>query len=89
MRIAIESSYGRELRKLPPDRAKAANESLKKFVVEPALPSLNFRPLRGLVGYFLINGRRGDRIVLRREGEDHYSAVDVGPHDNVLRRWNR
>lgn len=89
MRLAVEDSYVRELRKLPPDRARAANESLVKFVAEPALGSLNFRPLRGAAGYFLINGRRGDRIVLRREAEDGYAAVDVGPHDNVLRRWNR
>ncbi|XYD06699.1 hypothetical protein R1A27_15960 [Methylobacterium sp. NMS12] len=55
-----------------------------------SLPSLRFRAFEGgRPGYYLTNPNRGDRILLRKEADDLYVAVDVGPHDNVLRRWNR
>jgi hypothetical protein len=88
-RITIEPRFTDALKKLPPDRAKAAAQSLVKFSREPALPSLDFRPLSGRTAHYIINGKRGDRIILRRMADDHYAAVDVGPHDNVYRRWNR
>jgi hypothetical protein len=88
-RITVEAGFLRALDKLPPDRAKAAQDSLVKFMNEPALPRLDFRPLRSRQGYFLIDGKRGDRIILRRLAEGHFAAVDVGPHDNIYRRWNR
>ena len=56
---------------------------------EPRLPSLDFRSLAGAPGYYIIDARHGDRIILRGDGEDLYAAVDVGPHDNIYRRWNR
>ena len=56
---------------------------------EPSLPSLRFRPLQKLKGYYIISSVHGDRIILRKDGDNVYSAVDVGPHDNVYRRWNR
>ncbi len=53
------------------------------------LPSLDFRPLAGAAGYFIIDPHSGDRIILRKNAENDFSAVDVGPHDNLYRRWNR
>jgi hypothetical protein len=87
--LAFERTYVDAARKLPPDRRKAASEALVKFAREPALPSLKFRPLKGLAGHFIISAHRGDRIILRRDGPDSYAAIDVGPHDNVYRRMNR
>lgn len=89
VRVTVAPSFGKALQRLPPDRARAAAESLVKFSDEPALPRLDFRPLKGKSGTFIIDGKRGDRIVLRKIADDHYAAVDVGPHDNVYRRWNR
>lgn len=89
VRITVAPSFAKALGRLPPDRAKGAAESLVKFADEPALPGLDFRPLRGKQGYFIIDGRRGDRLILKKMAEDHYAAVDVGPHDNVYRRWTR
>lgn len=89
MRVTVEKSFNRELKKLPPDRQEAVLKALLKFQTTPNLPSLAFRPLTGAHGYFIINPHRGDRIILRKLGEDSYAAVDVGPHDNVYRRWNR
>lgn len=77
------------IRKLPPDRQQAAMDSLAKFIATPHLPRLDFRPLRSRQEHYLINGKRGDRIILQKETEDHYLAIDVGPHDNILRHWNR
>lgn len=88
-RVRPEPRFIQALRKLPPDRAKAAAETLVKFSEEPSLPSLAFRSLKGRPGYFIINARRGDRLILRREEDDLYAAVDVGPHDNIYRRWDR
>ena len=88
-RISPEATYLDAARKLPPDRKKAANAALVKFMSEPALPGLKFRPLESKKGFFIISSAHGDRIILRKDADDLYAAVDVGPHDNVYRRWNR
>ncbi|MGE8131489.1 hypothetical protein ACQKQD_31465 [Methylobacterium sp. NPDC080182] len=87
--LTVTSGFETGLRSLPPDRKKAAGRALLKFMEEPALPSLRLRAFEGRAGYYLINPNKGDRILLRKEADDLYVAVDVGPHDNVLRRWNR
>lgn len=88
-RVTVEKSFLDEAKKLPPDRRKAASATLTKFMTEPALTSLRFRPLERVKGFFIVSSAHGDRIILRRDGDDLYAAVDVGPHDNVYRRWNR
>lgn len=89
VRIVVESTFLDAATKLPPDRRKRAIKLLEKFALEPALPSLKFRPLEGAPGYFIINSAHGDRVIIRRDGDGSYAAVDVGPHDNIYRRWNR
>lgn len=89
VRVTVLPAFDDGLRSLPPDRKKAAGRALLKFMEEPGLPSLRLRAFEGRAGYYLINPNRGDRILLRKEADDHFVAVDVGPHDNVLRRWNR
>jgi mRNA-degrading endonuclease RelE of RelBE toxin-antitoxin system len=89
LRLSVEETYAKGLKSLPPDRRKAANAALMKFVADPSLPSLRFRPLRGRPNHFIINPTRGDRVILRKDADDLYAAVDVGPHDNVYRRWDR
>lgn len=88
-RITIEETFLDGAKKLPPDRRKAAGVALKRFAEEPALPGLKFRPLERARGYYIISSAHGDRVILRKDGEDLYAAVDVGPHDNVYRRGNR
>lgn len=89
LRVTIEPSFVRALKRLPPDRAKAAAATIERFMLEPALPRLDFRPLKSNPGYFIVDARRGDRLILRKDEEDLYAAVDIGPHDNIYRRWNR
>lgn len=89
VRITVLPSFEAGLRNLPPDRKRAAGRALVKFAEEPNLPSLRLRAFAGRSGYYLINPNQGDRILLRKDGDDLYAAVDVGPHDNVLRRGNR
>ena len=89
VRVTVEPGFTLGLRALPPNRQKAAIRGLAKFREAPDLPNLFLRQLKGHADYFLIDPRRGDRIILRRIADDHYVAVDVGPHDNVLRRWDR
>lgn len=55
IRLSVEKTYGQGLKALPPDRRKAANAALVKFVGEPGLPSLRFRPLRGRPNHFIVN----------------------------------
>jgi hypothetical protein len=91
-RLQFDESFFAAIRRLPPDRQKAARSALEKFIKEPALPSLHFRNLENTSGNFIINANRGDRIILRRDEDEEgefYWVVDVGPHDNVYRRWNR
>ena len=88
-RVSVEESFLAEARKLPPDRRKAAANALTRFATEPSLPSLKFRPLQKAKDFYIISSAHGDRIILRRDGDNLYAAVDVGPHDNVYRRWNR
>ena len=89
MRITVDPGLVKGLKSLPPLRAAAAKKSLVKFQTEPRLPSLAFRPFQGRIGYWLIDSGRGDRVMLQKLGEDHFAAVDAGPHDNILREWNR
>ncbi len=89
IKVSIVGSFVDELGKLPPHRKRAAGAALQKFAREPALPSLRFRVLAGTDDLFIISAGQGDRIILKRIEDDHYSAIDVGPHDNVYRRWNR
>ena len=93
--LTVEPSFDRGLVSLPPNRRKAAGRALLKFVEEPGLPSLRFRPLAGRAGYYILSAGKGDRIILRKEepleGDEgeRFAVVDVGPHDNVYRRWDR
>lgn len=85
-------AFLKALNRLPPHRQRAAVRALKKFMGDPILPSLDFRALSGAAGYHIIDPGSGDRIILRKDEEaavDTYEAVDVGPHDNVYRAWNR
>ncbi|HVV94867.1 MAG TPA: hypothetical protein VHD15_15760 [Hyphomicrobiales bacterium] len=88
MRLTIAPTFVAALKKLPPDRQRAVKSCLLRFQTEPALPSLHFRPLAGKGGYFIISAAHGDRVILRREDGDAFTAVDVGPHENVYRRWD-
>jgi hypothetical protein len=89
VRVTIEATFLDWAKRLPPDRRNAARRAIERFMEEPRRGSLDFRPLKGVQGYFIIDSVHGDRIILRRDGPDTYAAVDVGPHDNVYRRWNR
>lgn len=88
-RITISGRFVKGLRALPPDRQRRASDALKKFMNDASIRSLDFRPLRGLQDIFIIDANSGDRIILKRIAPDIYEALDVGPHDNVYRRWNR
>lgn len=89
VRVTVEKTFVKALGSLPPDRQKRAVGALKKFAADPSLPGLRFRTLDGSPPHFIINPTRGDRIILRKDADDLYAAVDVGPHDNVFRRWDR
>lgn len=86
--MRFSDRFAKGLKQLPPNRADAAIRALTKFMTEPSLPSLRFRPLVGLSDHFIINSVHGDRVILRKDGDD-YVAEDTGPHDNVYRRWQR
>lgn len=82
-------TFLKNLKSLPPDRQKGVSVAIAKFLEEPATPSLRFRSLKGVTGHFIINARHGDRIILREAGPERFEIADVGPHDNVYRRWDR
>lgn len=89
VRVIPEATFVRGLKSLPPNRQKQAISALTKFMEEPGLTGLRFRPLAGRDGHFIISANKGDRIILRKDADDLYAAIDVGPHDNVYRRWDR
>jgi hypothetical protein len=63
--------------------------ALEKFLQTPELPSLGFRSLKGHPTAFIINAKRGDRIILLKRAPGLFSVADCGPHDNVYRHWDR
>ena len=89
VRATPTKAFIKALKGLPPNRQDAAISALSRFQAEPALPGLKFRPLAGKPGFFIISSVHGDRIILCRDEAEVYSAVEVGPHDNIYRRWNR
>jgi hypothetical protein len=58
-------------------------------MLNPQIPSLKFRQLKGIPSHFIINGSSGDRIILEKLSEDIFEVVDCGPHDNIYRVWDR
>ncbi len=90
IRVEVEARFTLALKSLPPDRQKGAIRALGKFAATPGLPGLNLHVLRNARDCWIIYvNAKGDRIILRKLAEDHYVALDVGPHDNVYARWNR
>ena len=87
--IRLANTFFKERKRLPPNRQQAIDNALERFMEDPSRAGLNFRPLVGKAGHFIINGAHGDRIILQRDTATAYTAVAVGPHDNVLRRMNR
>lgn len=88
-RVVSTKAFVKALKGLPPNRQEAAIVALTRFQNEPALPGLKFRPLAGKASHFIISSVHGDRIILFKDEVGAFQAVDVGPHDNVYRRWNR
>jgi len=86
--VAVTPAFLKAANKLPPDRVKKLAATIKKFVAEPKIPSLDFRPLKGTSDYYVIDSTGGDRVILRKLDDQHYEAVDCGTHD-IYRRWNR
>lgn len=87
--MKFSERFVKALKRLPPNRAKAAIRAVEKFTDEPSLPSLNFRQFKGLDEFYIINSVHGDRILLRKDTGGEFVAEDTGPHDNVYRRWSR
>lgn len=89
MRLTVQPRFEAELKRLPPHRQRAAIRALEKLQRVPPPRGLDFRSLSKAPGFFIIDPNAGDRIVLYKIDDDHFSIEDVGPHDNVYRRWNR
>ncbi len=88
IKVSPTSDFVKALGKLPPDRQEKVRTALRLFMENPKFARLDFRPLSGKAGHFIIDSGRGDRIILRRQEGESYDAVDVGTHD-LYRRWNR
>ncbi len=86
--VSYSQRFIKTLKTLSGLSQKKAVRSLTLFMAHPEANSLRFRPLSGATDHFIINTNRGDRIILKKLGEDDYEAVDVGPHD-MYRSWNR
>jgi hypothetical protein len=89
VRIKVEPAFLKAVKKLPPDRKERVNAALTRFQEAPDRSGLDFRPLKGAPGFFIIDSVHGDRVILRKDAPDLFAAVDAGPHDNVYRRWKR
>ena len=90
VRVTVEERFTLALKSLPHDRQKGAIRALAKFATTPNLPGLKLHILRNARNCWIIYvNDKGDRIILRKLADDHYVALDVGPHDNVYRRWDR
>jgi len=53
--VAVTPAFLKAASKLPPDRVKKVAATIKKFVAEPKIPSLDFRPLKGTSDYYVID----------------------------------
>ncbi|KZK83019.1 hypothetical protein PsAD13_03221 [Pseudovibrio sp. Ad13] len=87
--LALTPLFIKRIKKLPPDRQKGVKNKLRLFMGNPQTNSLRFRVLEPFSDIFIINGKAGDRIILKRVTENEYEVLDVGVHDTVYRRWNR
>lgn len=86
--VRLTPAFTEALGKMSSGRQRMAVDRLAAFVRNPADPELRLRELRCAPGYWLINSTRGDRIILRKEADDLYAAVDVGGH-SLIDEWER
>jgi hypothetical protein len=88
VRIRITDSFLTALRGLSEGRRAWIIGRLEMFQANATDKVLRLRPLRCLDGHFIIDSVRYDRIILRREAEDLYAAVDCGGHE-ILEEWTK
>ena len=89
MYVWVAETFEEAIQSLSKEQRQKAWDALMKFSKAPQRPGLNWRRLRGAPGHWVINFGSGYRIVLRQDDEETFAAIDVGPHDDLYRRWNR
>ena len=54
--------------------------TLADLMRDPSHPGLNLEAIVSRNGYHSVRVNRQWRILLRREGEDHFTAIEIGSH---------
>ncbi len=88
MRIRIDDSYMRSIRRVPERIQIRAKRALSRFQENPTHPGLNFERLSGWDDTYSIRVTRHYRILLIRKTDEKgelFAAVDIGTH-RVYRR---
>jgi plasmid maintenance system killer protein len=85
VRIRITDRYRKAARRVPTRIRERAAEALERFMIEPGQPGLHFERLAGWDSMYSIRVTRGYRILLMREADGVFAAVDIGSHE-VYRR---
>lgn len=86
--VSFSEAFSDRLRLLSEGRREHIINRLVWFQQRPDDPSLRLRDLRCAPGHYLIDSVRGDRIVLRRDADGVYVAVDCGGHE-IIDEWER
>nr|VFK79179.1 MAG: Plasmid maintenance system killer protein [Candidatus Kentron sp. SD] len=81
VRVDYDKGFFKSVRKrLPPGLHAKLKNTLADLMGDPSHPGLNLEAIVSRDGYYSIRVNRQWRVLLRREGENHFTAIEVGSH---------
>nr|VFJ78472.1 MAG: Plasmid maintenance system killer protein [Candidatus Kentron sp. FW] len=79
--VDYDKGFFKSVRKrLPRSLYPQLESTLADMMRDPQHPGLNLETIVSRNGYYSIRVNRQWRILLRREGEKHFTAIEVGSH---------
>lgn len=81
VQVDFDKGFFKSVKKrLPHDMQAKVADTLATFMREPTHPGLNLEPIINRSGYYSIRINRQWRMLLRKEAENHFTAIEVGTH---------
>ena len=85
MILEYASRFKRAYRKLEREEQERVNEAIRRFLADPAHPSLRVKKMQGMPNVWEARASDSLRITFQRDGES-VILRNVGAHDPTLKR---
>jgi mRNA-degrading endonuclease RelE of RelBE toxin-antitoxin system len=85
--LELTDRFVKSYRRLTAEAREQCDEALEQLITEPVAPGLHLKPIRPSKQYWEARISRGDRLILRPEGDTAY-VMDVVTHDEIA-AWSK